>query len=91
MGVQGITDGWAPATVLDALQKLCHDLWAVKLGAAPRFFSAADLPKPPPARALSAWSEQLKGLARSIDHTWKAELLVEDLVSQAKIALNSRQ
>ena len=84
-------DGWASATVLDALQKLCHDLWAVKLGAAPRFFSAADLPKPPPARALSAWSEQLKSLARSIDHTWKAELLIEDLVSQAKIALNSRQ
>jgi DNA polymerase III subunit delta' len=84
-------DGWAPATVLDALQKLCHDLWAVKLGAAPRFFSAADLPKPPPARALSAWSEQLKTLARSIDHTWKPELLIEDLVSQAKSALNSRQ
>ena len=84
-------DGWSPASVLDALQKLCHDLWAVKLGAQPRFFSAADLPKPPPARALSAWSEQLKSLARSIDHTWKAELLVEDLVSQAKSALNSRQ
>jgi hypothetical protein len=37
------------------------------------------------------WSEQLKTLARSIEHTWKAELLMEDLVSQAKIALNSRQ
>ncbi len=91
LGVQGAVDGWAPANVLDALQKLCHDLWAVKLGAAPRFFSANDLPKPPPARALSAWSEQLKTLARSIDHTWKADLLVQDLVSQAKIALNSRQ
>jgi DNA polymerase III subunit delta' len=84
-------DGWSPANLLDALQKLCHDLWAVKLGAAPRFFSAADLPKPPPARALSAWSEQLKSLARSIDHTWKEQLLIEDLVSQAKTALNSRQ
>jgi DNA polymerase III subunit delta' len=91
LGLQGAVEGWAPANVLDALQKLCHDLWAVKLGAAPRFFSASDLPKPPPARALSAWSEQLKTLARSIDHTWKADLLVQDLVSQAKIALNSRQ
>ncbi len=90
-GNTSAVDGWATATVLDALQKVCHDLWAVKLGAAPRFFSAADLPKPPPARALSAWGEQLKTLARSIDHTWKAELLIEDLVSQAKIALNSRQ
>jgi DNA polymerase III subunit delta' len=84
-------DDWSPKTLLDALQKLCHDLWAVKLGAQPRFFSAPDLPKPPPARALSVWSEQLKTLARSIEHTWKAELLMEDLVSQAKIALNSRQ
>ncbi len=77
-------------TALDAMQKLCHDLWAVKLGAAPRFFAAGDLPKAPPARALSAWSEQLKNLARGIDHTWKADLLVEDLVSQARLALHSR-
>jgi DNA polymerase III subunit delta' len=90
-GAQGMTEHWTPKTLLDALQKLCHDLWAIKLGAAPRFFAAADLPKPPPARALSAWSEQLKLLARSIEHPWKAELLLEDLVSQAKTALNSRQ
>jgi DNA polymerase III subunit delta' len=90
-GAQVAADDWSPKTLLDALQKLCHDLWAVKLGAQPRFFSAPDLPKPPPARALSVWSEQLKTLARSIEHTWKAELLMEDLVSQAKIALNSRQ
>jgi DNA polymerase III subunit delta' len=82
---------WSPQAALDALQKLCHDIWAVKIGANPRFFSAADLPKPPPARALSAWNQQLNALARSIDHTWKAELLIEDLVSQARLALNSRQ
>ncbi len=91
LGAAGSSEHWTPKTLLDALQKLCHDLWAVKLGAAPRFFAATDLPKPPPARALSAWSEQLKTLARSIDHTWKPELLLEDLVSQAKSALNSRQ
>jgi DNA polymerase III subunit delta' len=90
-GSISVVDGWGTSRVLDALQKLCHDLWAIKLGAQPRFFSAQDLPKPPPARALSAWSEQLKTLARSIEHTWKPELLLEDLVSQAKIALNSRQ
>ena len=75
---------------LDAMQKLCHDLWAIKLGAVPRFFAAADLPKAPPARALSAWSEQLKNLAKGIDHTWKADLLLEDLVSQGRMALQSR-
>jgi DNA polymerase III subunit delta' len=82
--------GWAPALLLDALHKLCHDLWASKLGVAPRFFAAQDLPKAPPARALAAWSQQLKSLSRTIDHTWKAELLLEDMVSQAKLCINSR-
>ncbi len=34
---------WAPAQAVDALQKLCHDVWAVRVGASPRFFSASDL------------------------------------------------
>ncbi len=87
--VQAIT-GWAGSQLLDALQKLCHDLWAVKLGAEPRFFASQDLPKAPPARALAAWSEQLKNLARTIEHPFKAELLLEDIVQQAKLCINSR-
>ena len=34
---------WAPAQAVDALQKLCHDVWAVRVGAAPRFFTTDDL------------------------------------------------
>jgi DNA polymerase III subunit delta' len=82
--------GWSAAQALDAQHKLCHDLWAIKLGASPRFFSAEDLPKPPPARALAAWSEQLKSLQRVIDHPFKQDLLLEDLVQQAKVCINSR-
>ena len=78
------------AQLLDAAHKICHDLWAVKLGVPPRFFSLQDLPKPPPARALAAWSEQLKALSRRIDHPFKQELLIEDMVQQAKLCLNSR-
>lgn len=81
---------WSPAALLSALQKLCHDLWLAKLGSEPRFFAAQDLPKAPPARALAAWSEELQALERRIDHTWKADLLIESLVSQAKRTLNSR-
>jgi DNA polymerase III subunit delta' len=81
---------WPASQLLDALLKLCHDLWAIKLDATPRFFALQDLPKPPPARALAAWGEQLKSLARTIDHTWKADLLLEDMVNQAKVCLNSR-
>lgn len=89
-GQVGKVSGWAAAELLDALQKLCHDLWALKLGAAPRFFEAQDLPKPPPARALAAWSQQLKSNSRVIDHPFKADLLLEDLVEQAKVCINSR-
>ena len=35
-----------PAGAVDALQKLCHDLLACRVGAAPRYFAAADLPQP---------------------------------------------
>ena len=90
-GHVGAVADWSPYDLLESLQKLCHDLWAVKTGAVPRYFAATDLPRPPPARALAAWSEQLKTLRRSIEHPYKAELLIEDLVSQARIALHSRQ
>jgi DNA polymerase III subunit delta' len=78
------------AQLLDAQHKLCHDLWAIKLGAEPRFFEPQDLPKPPPSRALAAWGEQLKSLSRRIDHPFKPELLIEDMVQQAKLCINSR-
>jgi DNA polymerase-3 subunit delta' len=89
-GQVDLVTGWTSAQLLDALQKLCHDLWAVKLSASPRFFSTQDLPKPPPARALAAWGEQLKVLAKQIEHPFKPELLQEDMVQQAKLCINSR-
>jgi DNA polymerase III subunit delta' len=82
--------GMGGVQLLDAQHKLCHDLWAIKLGAQPRFYAEQDLPKPPPARALAAWGEQLKALGRRIDHPFKAELLIEDMVQQAKLCINSR-
>jgi DNA polymerase-3 subunit delta' len=45
--------GWAPTLAVDALQKICHDVWAVKVGAQPRFFSLADLPLPTRPAALA--------------------------------------
>lgn len=82
--------GFSSAQLLDAQHKLCHDLWAIKLGAEPRFYAPQDLPKPPPARALAAWGEQLKSLSRRIDHPFKQDLLLEDMVQQAKLCINSR-
>jgi DNA polymerase-3 subunit delta' len=96
---------WAPPLVVDALQKLCHDMWAVKLGAQPRFFSLSDLPLParrpgietplPPASAasifaLSSWSKELATTARTAEHPYNPGLMLEALVSRARLALNAR-
>jgi DNA polymerase-3 subunit delta' len=81
---------WAPAQAVDALQKLCHDLMASRSGAAPRFFEPADLPAGVGIASLSAWSRELARTARTVEHPFNAGLLIESLVSQARIALNSK-
>ncbi|MFT4194693.1 DNA polymerase III subunit delta' [Ottowia sp.] len=73
------------------LQKLCHDLMAVQVGAAPRFFAAADLPRRPLAAAtLARWWAQLGQAARTAEHPLNAGLATEFLVSAARQALNSK-
>lgn len=95
---------WAPATAVDALQKLCHDMWAVRVGASPRFFSTKDLPALPLGKpggapqnstgtglqALANWSNDLNAIARTVEHPYNPGLLIESLVSRAKTALNVR-
>ena len=72
----------SPREAIDALQKLTHDLWAIKVHAAPRYFAPQDLPRPPSATTLHAWGQQLLVWARSIDHPYKTDLLLEDMVAQ---------
>lgn len=92
---------WAPAQAVDALQKLCHDVLALKAGAQPRFFNARDLPQPPSGKAgvsgggpgfpaLAAWSKELAASARTVEHPYNAGLMLESLVSRARLALNSK-
>ncbi|MCJ0763310.1 DNA polymerase III subunit delta' [Variovorax terrae] len=91
-GDAGALANWAPAHAVDALQKLCHDLLALQAGAQPRFFAAADLPAAPTASlaALTRWSRDLGQAARTVEHPFNAGLMLEALVSQARLALNSR-
>ncbi len=84
---------WTPSQVVDALQKLCHDALAVKVGAKPRFFRVTDLPGGPAAPgvlALGAWSKELAATARTVEHPYNPGLMLEALVSRAQLALNSK-
>lgn len=90
---------WAPAQAVDALQKLCHDMLALRMGAAPRFFSEKDLPLPagsakerPDAGlyALASWSKELTAIARTVEHPYNPGLMLESLVSRARLALNGK-
>ena len=80
---------WSPGQAVDALHKLCHDLLAVKTGAPPRFFAAADLPVGGSVATLTAWAKALAAATRTVEHPFNAGLMLEALVSQAESALNS--
>ena len=80
---------WSPARAVDALLKLSHDLLAVKVGGAPRFFLVADLPPVASFSALTDWSRELIRTARTVEHPFNAGLMLETLVSRARSALNS--
>nr|WP_216842279.1 DNA polymerase III subunit delta' [Acidovorax sp. SRB_14] len=79
-----------PAQAIDALQKLCHDLLALRVGAAPRYFATADLPPAPAIGPLTRWSRALTTAARTADHPFNAGLMLEALVAQARNTLHSR-
>ena len=80
----------SPAQAVDALQKVCHDLMASRVGAPPRYFAAADLPAAPAIGPLSRWARALAKEARTADHPFNAGLMLEALVAQARNALHSR-
>lgn len=82
-----------PSQAVDALQKLCHDVWAVKTGAQPRFFSPTDLLAAAPKSgmfAMANWAKELATTARTVEHPYNPGLMLESLTSRAKIALNSK-
>lgn len=82
---------WTPAQTIDALQKLCHDQMAMLVGASPRFFEVADLPKGGTLASLTAWGKALATALRSAEHPFNAGLMQEALVSQAQMALNFKK
>ena len=84
----GLPD-WGPSEAVEAFQKLCHDLMAVQSGAEPRFFTAADLPPAGDPAALTGWWRDLAATSRTVEHPFNPGLMLEDLVTRARAALNS--
>ena len=82
---------WSPPELVDALQKLCHDLMSAAAQAPPRFFQPADLPANITLAALTPWAKALMATARTVEHPFNAGLMLESLVSQARNVLNSRK
>ena len=85
-----------PSQAVDALQKLCHDVMATRVGGQPRFFDASELPVSLSTKdkaglySLANWSKELAATARTVEHPYNPGLMLESLVSRAKIALNSK-
>jgi DNA polymerase-3 subunit delta' len=78
---------WPLVRLIDALQKLCHDLMCHRASGLPRYFSQAALapalrPSAPEWPALAQWSRELLAAARHDEHPWHAALRIEALVEQ---------
>ncbi len=88
-GDLGIFKDWPSAQIVSALQKLCHDMLALRTGAEPRFFAASDLPGGGSVTGLTRWFLSLADSQSTVEHPFNAGLMLEALVSQAQNALNS--
>ena len=72
------------------LQKLCHDLLALRTGAQPRFFAVDDLPAAGTVASLTQWSKDLMQGARTSEHPYNPGLMFEALVARAQTALRAK-
>ncbi len=86
-GQPGALSQWPLPWMVEALQKLCHDLARTSVGAAPRYFPPDCLPAAPEMARLQQWSQELSRLARHADHPWNLPLKVETLVLQARAVM----
>lgn len=76
--------------VIDALQKLCHDLLMLQTQTSLRYFNEADLPKlKVSASQLTSWFKRLSQAANTAEHPFNAGLMLEALCTEAREVLNS--
>ena len=89
-GDVGAVSDATPSQAIAMLQKLCHDLLAVRAGAQPRFFAVEDLPAAGTIASLTQWSKDLMQGARTSEHPYNPGLMFEALVARAQTALRAK-
>jgi DNA polymerase III subunit delta' len=89
-GESGAMAAWPLSLVVETLQKLCHDLSRVAVGAQPRYFPLESLPSPPDLNRLNQWAQELGKVRRHADHPWNLPLKLETLMLQARAILRVR-
>ena len=87
--VSAVSDA-TPSQAIAMLQKLCHDLLALRTGAQPRFFAVDDLPAAGTVASLTQWSKDLMQGARTSEHPYNPGLMFEALVARAQTALRAK-
>ena len=86
-GEMSFFKGFTGPDLIDALQRLCHDLMSLAVGAEPRYFLASHLQafhQGLKLNRLSAWSKQLIEAAKTAEHPFKLDLMQESYISQAQ-------
>lgn len=79
-----------PSEVIDALQKLCHDLMMLQTQASLRYFNESDLPKlKVSSTQLTAWFKRLSQAAKTSEHPFNAGLMLEALCTEAREVMSS--
>ena len=90
-GEMSFFKGFTGPDLIDALQRLCHDLMSLAVGAEPRYFLASHLQafqQGLKLNRLSAWSKQLIDAAKTAEHPFKLDLMQEAYISQAQRFIN---
>jgi DNA polymerase-3 subunit delta' len=90
-GEPGFFKDWPMSQVAHTLHKICHDVLALHVGAAPLFFEAADLPQGASIAPLTAWAQALSATLRKVEHPFHPGLMLDALLSQAQLALQPTQ
>lgn len=80
---------WPLPVLVDALQRLCHDLLSVAVGAPPRYFASLSSSVPRDLGRLLPWSRDLQAWARHAEHPWNAPLSLEAILQRSAEAVQA--